>query len=398
MSLMLTAVRVSWNISHCWPTALRSFATQACQPGGVRWQVSSHGRICTSRGVISKGYPDLFGYRIASFHGQKWKVHRVVKITFDGLPPNAEAWQVHHLDGDRSNNRLDNLEYVTHRENVCHSYSNPLRATSGPAQSKMVFWRPVGSTSWESSPSATLAAQQLGMSQSTVSRCCANKSLAKGYEFKFQDPYESNLPGEEWRPMLDPMSGMPVPGRMVSSLGRIASKRGVKSRGYWTSAGYYATKYFMTSKRQSVYVHRLVACAFLGPPPSAHQLLVNHKDLNKGNNEVENLEWASCRENQIHFFASATRQSPSHVKPVMSRRYASLDTWAWHPCAARAASKLGLHGSSISKCARGILRKTGGYEFRFAFKAPEAVALPGEEWRDINLLMLQRDKEARKLQ
>ena len=393
MSLMLTAWRVSWNFGRCWPTTWRSFATQ---PGGVRWQVSSHGRICTSRGVVSEGYRHATGYRVVQFQGQKWRVHRVVKITFDGLPPNAEAWQVHHLDGDRSNNRLDNLEYVTHRENVCHSYSNPLRATSGPAQSKMVFWRPVGSTSWESSPSATLAAQQLGMSQSTVSRCCANKSLAKGYEFKFQDPYESNLPGEEWRPMLDPMSGMPVPGRMVSSLGRIASKRGVKSRGYLTSAGYYRTQLCINSARSAALVHRLVAFAFLGPPPSVHQKFVNHKDLDKGNNAADNLEWVSCAENHAHFHANATRRYDANGKPVLSRLCGSHDPWTWHPSCARAVQNLALHRSNVSACTRGIQKKTGGYEFRFA-EFPKAMRLPGEEWREVDLLKLQRDKEIRRL-
>jgi hypothetical protein len=46
-------------------------------------------------------------------------------------------------------------------------------------------------------------------------------------------------------------------------------------------------------------VHRLVAIAFLGPPPTPkHQ--INHIDGNKLNNNVSNLEWVTSAENEAH--------------------------------------------------------------------------------------------------
>ena len=375
-----------------WPSALRSFANHT--PERVaRLQVSSHGRILNAKGVIWEGSLRASGYRILTFHGQKWPVHRVVKITFDGLPPNAEAWQVHHLDGDPSNNRLDNLEYVTQSENTRHSYSNPLRGRSGPAHSKMAFWRPVGATTWKISPSTVLAAQQLGMSQSTVSKCCRENSVAKGYEFKFQDPLQNTLPGEEWRPMLDPTSGKEIPGRMVSSVGRIMSKTGLVSRGCLTPAGYYLTG--INSDGQTVLVHRLVAFAYLGPPPCAHQHFVNHKDLDKSNNAADNLEWVSCAENNAHFQANAAGKCRSDVKPIWSRRHGTDDEWTRHDSMALAERELGLGRGRIQSYFRRNQKQSGGYQFRLA-EETELALLAGERWREVDVSLLQQDKEARK--
>ena len=61
---------------------------------------------------------------------------------------------------------------------------------------------------------------------------------------------------------------------------------------------------------------------------------------------------------------------------------------------ASAARELGLHTDGISRCIRGLLRQTGGYEFQLA-DAREAMSLPHEEWRDVDLLLLRRDREIR---
>lgn len=51
--------------------------------------------------------------------------------------------------------------------------------------------------------------------------------------------------------------------------------------------------------RETVLLHRLVAVAFLGDPPTPkHE--INHKDGDKTNNAVSNLEWVTSSQNKIH--------------------------------------------------------------------------------------------------
>lgn len=92
---------------------------------------------------------------------------------------------------------------------------------------------------------------------------------------------------------------------MVSSQGRILSLRtGLLRRDVQSGHGYRGIQLSdMHGKKKRHYVHRLVALAFLGAPPSESSV-VNHINLNKRDNSLENLEWCSVQENNHHAYVN----------------------------------------------------------------------------------------------
>ena len=366
--------------------------------GGVRldakcWQVSSEGRCCDTRGNISYGTLRGNGYRSVYISGQTFLVHRLVKLSFHGPPPNALAWQVHHLDSNPSNNRLENLEYVTHQQNVMHSFGNPSRGCGGAMRSRPVMWRAHGSQSWTMCESSKQAAKQLGLCASFVSHCCRGVVSSGRFEIQFAE-VEDRRPGEEWRRMKMSRSGEELPGRMVSSLGRLRFAHGRVSRGYQRKDGYFAYSIFRQGCQDTELVHRLVARAFLGDPPTSQHTQINHKDGDKGNNAVSNLEYVTPKGNMVHQRAIASRSMMRpNVKPVESRVFGSRGGWTAHESILGASKLFGVHRSNIGKCISGRRRHTGGIEFRLAQQSE--VELAGEEWRVIDFAALIRDKTSR---
>lgn len=74
-----------------------------------------------------------------------------------------------------------------------------------------------------------------------------------------------------------------------------------------TNSGYLQIVLYDHEKYHREYVHRLVATTYLLNPK--HLREVNHKDLDKLNNSVENLEWISPSENVLHAKRNCTKKS-----------------------------------------------------------------------------------------
>lgn len=52
-------------------------------------------------------------------------VHRIVALTFYGNPPEGKG-EINHIDGDKENNHVNNLEWCSRSENIQHGFDNHL--------------------------------------------------------------------------------------------------------------------------------------------------------------------------------------------------------------------------------------------------------------------------------
>lgn len=143
----------------------------------------------------------------------------------------------------------------------------------------------------------------------TIVRCyCGYKPSPehiKKTKYKYakdESGFPKALSGEEWR-YVDGFDRELI----VSNLGRVA--RWTKAHGFRvlnqhsTSKGYQTVFYNKNGKLKTLRVHRLVAMTFI-PGMSAERNQVNHKNLDKTDNRVENLEWVSGIENVHHYLRS----------------------------------------------------------------------------------------------
>ena len=116
----------------------------------------------------------------------------------------------------------------------------------------------------------------------------------------------------EWRVIEE------APDYLVSNRGEIFSNRTSKPKQLKTHhnkyTGYQQCIIMGIDKRKTFNIHILVAKAFIDNPNGYKR--VNHKNLDKTNNHVWNLEWLSQEQNIHHYYNSDAKNKPREMKRI----------------------------------------------------------------------------------
>jgi hypothetical protein len=151
------------------------------------------------------------------------------------------------------------------------------------------------------------------------------------------------------------------PDYLISKDGQVYSKKTKKVKvPEINQTGYCRIELCINNTKKKFYIHQLVAKAYIPNPNNYDQ--VNHKDLNKHNNNVDNLEWCDGSMNMKH---------NADNKPENSRKVIQLDPLDTNKIIGtfnsikEASIKTGINNTSIIHCCSKKYKKAGGYVWSY---------------------------------
>lgn len=243
-------------------------------------------------------------YRLSKDGKKKmFYAHRLVAQHFLDNPDNLPV--VNHKDGNKLNNNVSNLEWVTQSENVSHAHREGLISKSN------------------SSPTY----------------------------------YLENLPEEEWKQFED------FSNYLFSNQGRV---RNIKTNRILIPSytnGYLKVRLSKNGITRDVLIHKVVYSLWHNEPYlQGRDFIIDHIDADKTNNSINNLRKMTASENVLAAYYE--QKTNSSIKQVQQF---SLDGTliATYPSASEAGRQLNLDRSSISKVCRGVNASCGGFYFRY---------------------------------
>ena len=100
-----------------------------------KYEASRDGHIRNKKTKrILKEFVGKDGYLRTQFDGKSRLVHRVIASAF--IPRDSEREFINHIDGNKQNNNIRNLEWCTRSENQKHAYEHGLRSATGVKNSR----------------------------------------------------------------------------------------------------------------------------------------------------------------------------------------------------------------------------------------------------------------------
>lgn len=149
----------------------------------------------------------------------------------------------------------------------------------------------------------------------------------------------------------------------INNLGQIRNKNGKILKTSINSGGYEIISLRKNGKCKRLYIHRLVATHFIPNPNNYRE--VNHKNENKLDNRVENLEWCNRRYNAIYGTKLERQRQANPLKKQIAQYSLSDEIIKIWESITLASRELSISRANIVQCLRGNGRKTaGGFKWK----------------------------------
>lgn len=185
-------------------------------PVDNNYEASDNGQIreIKTKKIISQ-WVDKDGYLLATLSNKLYRVHRLIAQTFISNPYNLPV--VNHKDFNKQNNNINNLEWVTYSENVCHSFSGNHRQTSVQQWATKVQPKAAEASKTKVAQytltgqllrvfdSQREASEQTGVCRSSITRCVTgHRKTAGGYKWAYLKGSTTNDEENPTSPAQDP--------------------------------------------------------------------------------------------------------------------------------------------------------------------------------------------------
>ena len=286
-----------------------------------------------------------------------WQVHRLVMLAFGSekeVSRMNKGYIVNHKNGDKGDNRMENLEVLTYKGNTEHAWENNLISK---------WERKVKQISMDGELIAEFnslreAERETGIPLYNISKVCrGNMKITGGCKWEYNDNKEEIAPKDvhKWKRVKG------FPEYRISSDGIVYTSKRKKVMSQQKKGNYLTVKLFEDGKPKFKRVHILVAEAYIPNPDNLPN--VNHINGEHTDNRVENLEWLTKRDNSQRACDTGLCPRPKGKAVIQYDNDWNEIARFTHIQDAHKAS--GAHPDTITLVCNGKRQRSGGYKWKW---------------------------------